>query len=71
MSRVHLSEPEQCLLDGPLPRDALLDPVAGDCKVCVGIAGLPCVTCQANFAFHRGALMSKCDRASVNEKKHV
>jgi hypothetical protein len=61
------------MLNGPLPGHALLNPVASDRKVRVGIAGLPCVACQADFPFDCGALVvvSQCRTVSVDEKAGV
>jgi hypothetical protein len=65
--RVHLNEANQHVLDRPLARQRLLDPVASDCKVRVGVTGLPCVTCEANFAFDSGALIYCSTCVSVCE----
>ena len=56
MGRVHLDKPKQCSLSGPLASHALLDPMASHCKVCIRVAGLPCITREADFAFDGGAL---------------
>ena len=34
----------------------LLNPVAGHCKVCIGVAGLPHIACEADFTLDSGAL---------------
>jgi hypothetical protein len=56
MRRVHLSEPKQRILGGPLARNSFLNPVASHRKVGIGVAGLPRITCETDFTFDRGAL---------------
>ena len=56
---VQLDETEQRVLFSPLPNSTLLDPVAGDCEVSVGVINLPCIACQADFAAHGRALTSE------------
>jgi hypothetical protein len=43
-------EAKKAALDLPLCGHWLLNPMAGYCKVAIGIASLPCVTCHINFA---------------------
>jgi hypothetical protein len=57
MRSVHLGEREQRVLNCPLPRHTFLNPVASNSKVCVGVAGLPCITRQANLSADGGPLM--------------
>ena len=64
VSRIHLNEAKQGLLNRPLPRHTLFDPVAGDGKISASIASLPCFTCQADFTSHGGTLT----RMSVERK---
>ena len=45
MGHIHLNKAKQGLLDSPLPRFTFFNPVAGDSKVCIGVASLPCITC--------------------------
>ena len=68
MCRVELSEAEEHVLLSP-PHWALLDPVAGHCKICISIICLPCITCQANLASHSRALSDKCKHGSNQESK--
>ena len=43
-------EAEKAALDLPLCRRWFLDPMASYCKVTIGIASLPGITCHINFA---------------------
>jgi hypothetical protein len=54
---VHLCEPEQRVLQSPLARSTLLNPVPSNSKVCIGVVGLPRVTGETDFTYHSGALV--------------
>ena len=59
-----MNKAKQGLLNRPLPRHTLFDPVASDGKISVSIASLPCLTCQADFTSHGETLT----RMSVERK---
>jgi hypothetical protein len=56
VSTVHLHKTEQRMLQGPLARSTLLDPVPCDSKIRVSVICLPCVTCEADFPANSRAL---------------
>jgi hypothetical protein len=57
---VHLCEPKQHVLQSPLTRSTLLNPVPGNSEVCIGVVGLPHVAGETDFTYHSGALV--CER---------
>jgi hypothetical protein len=56
---IHLCETEQRMLQGPLARSMLLDPVPCDGKIRVSVIRLPRIASQADFPANSGALMSE------------
>ena len=51
MGCVHLNEPKQSCLNGPLAGRTLLNPVASHSEVGIGVAGLPRIPCEADIPF--------------------
>jgi hypothetical protein len=53
VSVVKSGEAKEPTLDFPQRRCRFIHPMAGDSKITVGVAGLPCVTCEIDNACDR------------------
>ena len=69
VSCIHLYKAEQRLLDSPLSRCGFFNPMGSDSEIGIGIARLPCIACQADFADHSGTLARMSADRKIKAKK--
>jgi hypothetical protein len=50
VSVAKMCETEKSSLGLPLRWRCLFNPMSGNCKVAIGVAGLPCIACQIDLA---------------------